>query len=143
MILELQEQRQVVHTSSSQVYAGQGSYPGVARGLWPRIDPAAYTGASRLGVPGRLPDESADRVRDRSWVRPERSSPRGLWGTLIAIPSVAGETQSRILGPSNQSTDRSYHGTKRETHQTDLAAAPPTTVGGAGRLLDCCSRFRT
>src|SRR5918996_1682855 len=61
-----------------------------------------------------------------------------LWGTLIAIPSLSRRNASRILDPSNQSTNRSYRGTKRETHQKALAAAPPTTVGGAGRLLDCC-----
>jgi hypothetical protein len=39
LILELQEQRQVVHTSSSQVYAGQGHIPGSHAPVaphWPR-----------------------------------------------------------------------------------------------------------
>jgi hypothetical protein len=29
-------------------------------------------------------------------------------------------------GKRDRRTNRSYHGTKREIHQTDLAAAPPT-----------------
>src|SRR5918996_2743542 len=71
-----------------------------------------------------------------SWLRSRGHQHAGVWGAVHF--SEYGADQ----GKRDRRSDRSYHGTKRDIHQTDTAAAPPTTVGGAGRLLDWRSRFR-